>query len=68
MPRKLRELKSELRKAGFTSRPGKGDHSIWSHDQSTVARVVLAGHDGDDARDYQEADVRRAIEALGQGR
>jgi len=28
---KIRELKAILLKAGFTYRPGKGSHTVWSH-------------------------------------
>jgi predicted RNA binding protein YcfA (HicA-like mRNA interferase family) len=31
MPKKIRELKAMLRKAGFRWRPGKGSHTIWEH-------------------------------------
>ena len=60
MPKKIRELKSMLKKAGFTSRPGKGSHSVWYHPRAT-RMVVLAGKDGDDAKRYQEKDVKERI-------
>jgi hypothetical protein len=60
MPKKIRELKGLLAKAGFTCRPGKGSHTKWFH--SRLPRpVVLSGGDGDDAKPYQEADVARAL-------
>jgi len=33
MPRKVRALKADLRRAGFTSdtKRGKGSHSVWQH-------------------------------------
>jgi hypothetical protein len=31
MPRKIRELKAELRRAGFVERPAKGSHTFWEH-------------------------------------
>jgi predicted RNA binding protein YcfA (HicA-like mRNA interferase family) len=31
MPKKIRELKAILLKAGFTYTPGKGSHSEWQH-------------------------------------
>jgi predicted RNA binding protein YcfA (HicA-like mRNA interferase family) len=61
MPRKIRELKSMLTKAGFTCRPGKGDHTIWEHADRPGLRVVLSGNDGRDARRYQERQVEAAI-------
>lgn len=31
MPKKIRELKKQLLKAGFSYRQGKGSHIFWSH-------------------------------------
>jgi predicted RNA binding protein YcfA (HicA-like mRNA interferase family) len=63
MPRKLRQLKADLRKAGFFElrERGKGSHTRWEHPDVAEVAVTLAGHDGDDAKDYQESAVRRAI-------
>jgi len=62
--RKLRELRADLRSAGFRNRGGKGDHQNWEHPR--VARAVgLAGQDGDDAQPYQEQAVRAALDELG---
>ncbi|GET40633.1 hypothetical protein MiSe_54440 [Microseira wollei NIES-4236] len=33
MPKKIRELKKLLLKAGFTYRQGKGSHQVWNHSQ-----------------------------------
>jgi predicted RNA binding protein YcfA (HicA-like mRNA interferase family) len=63
MPRKLRELRAELRQAGFRNRGGKGDHQNWEHPMVTK-RVGLAGQDGDDAQPYQEKAVRDALGEL----
>ena len=63
MPRKIRELKAQLRAAGFTERQGKGSHTVWRH-LLVPQRVVLAGADGDDAKPYQERDVRIALSKL----
>jgi hypothetical protein len=62
-PRKIRQLKSDLRKAGFVERKdrGKGSHARWFDVAVPEVFVQLAGHDGDDARAYQERDVRQAI-------
>ena len=62
MPRKIRQLKAALRKAGFVALPrrGKGSHVIWKHPGSG-AEVNLAGADGADAHHYQEREVRDAI-------
>lgn len=61
MPRKVRQLESDLRRAGFAVDPdrGKGSHGWWMH--PTGVRVTLAGRSGADAKDYQEQDVRDAI-------
>ena len=65
MPKKVRELKARLLKAGFTYRPGKGDHTVWKHPR--LARsITLSGNDGDDARSYQEKNVRQALAELGE--
>jgi hypothetical protein len=63
MPRKLRELRADLRRAGFRNRGGKGDHQNWEHPQIAKA-VGLAGQDGDDAQPYQERAVRAALDEL----
>lgn len=60
MPRKIRELIRDLERAGFTNRGGKGSHRNFEH--AKVKRtVVVAGKEGDDAKDYQEKAVKRAI-------
>ena len=63
MPRKIRQLKADLRKAGFVERPGKGSHTNWAH-PLVPNSVTLSGHDGDDAKTYQEKSVREALEQL----
>jgi predicted RNA binding protein YcfA (HicA-like mRNA interferase family) len=60
MPRKIRELKAMLRKAGFVQRAGKGSHTVWSH-PLLIEEVVLSGGDGEDAKRYQERDVLLAL-------
>jgi predicted RNA binding protein YcfA (HicA-like mRNA interferase family) len=60
MPRKIRELKAMLRKAGFSSRSGKGSHTVWNHPR-LIYSLTLSGNDGDDARKYQETMVQQAI-------
>ncbi|MDP1588854.1 MAG: type II toxin-antitoxin system HicA family toxin [Prosthecobacter sp.] len=62
MPRKLRQLISDLRRAGFVDRGGKGSHRNFEH--AAGARVTLSGAEGDDAKHYQERDVRDAIEQI----
>jgi predicted RNA binding protein YcfA (HicA-like mRNA interferase family) len=61
MPRKIRELIRDLERAGFTNRGGKGSHRNFEH-PNLNRTVVIAGKEGDDAKQYQETAVRRAIE------
>jgi len=60
MPRKVRQLISDLEKAGFVNRGGKGSHRNYIH--LTGARVTVSGQPGDNAQPYQERQVRRQIE------
>jgi predicted RNA binding protein YcfA (HicA-like mRNA interferase family) len=60
MPKKIRDLKRMLRKAGFTDRPGRGSHTVWYHPK-LKENVTVAGHDGDDAKPYLEKQVKEAI-------
>ena len=63
MPRKVRQLKTDLRAAGFVQLPGrgKGSHSVWVHTVHTGISVTIAGQDGEDAKRYQEDQVTAAI-------
>ena len=60
MPRKIRNLKADLRSAGCIMRPGKGSHTVWGH-ALIPDTFTLSGADGDDAQPYQEREVRRLI-------
>ena len=66
MPRKIRQLKADLRRAGYELLPGrgKGDHTAWRHPVLGGRPLTLDGQDGDDAKRYQEQDVRRAVAAV----
>jgi predicted RNA binding protein YcfA (HicA-like mRNA interferase family) len=66
MPKKVRELKSALQKAGFSYRSGKGSHTVWFHPLLPDCRVVISGKDGADADRYHEKDVRDALRDLEQ--
>jgi predicted RNA binding protein YcfA (HicA-like mRNA interferase family) len=57
MPRKIRELISDLERSGFINRGGKGSHRNF---QKSGISVVLSGQLGDDAKPYQEREVKRA--------
>jgi hypothetical protein len=63
VPRKIRQLKADLKKAGFRqlTERGKGSHIMWEHPLVPGIAVNLAGNDGDDAKPYQEKAVREAI-------
>jgi len=67
VPRKVRELVRDLLDAGFYEIPGggKGSHRKFSHARYLGA-VTVSGGAGDDAKHYQEKQVRRAIERLSQ--
>ena len=62
MPRRIRQLIADLEKAGFVNRGGKGSHRNFTHPKGL--RVTLSGNPGDDAKHYQERDVRRALDAV----
>jgi predicted RNA binding protein YcfA (HicA-like mRNA interferase family) len=63
MPKKIRELKAMLAKAGFRWRPGKGSHTIWEHPLAEKS-VVLSGSDGQDAKRYRERQVAQQLEVV----
>jgi predicted RNA binding protein YcfA (HicA-like mRNA interferase family) len=62
MPRKVRQLIADLQRAGFVNRGGKGSHRNFTHPQGV--RLLISGGEGDDAKHYQERDVRRALAAV----
>ena len=59
MPRKIRALISDLERAGFINRGGKGSHRNYEHPKGM--RVTISGKLGDDAKSYQEKEVKRNI-------
>lgn len=61
MPRKIRQLITDLERAGFVNRGGKGSHRNFVHPKGV--RATVSGGSGDDAKPYQEKEVRRKIEA-----
>jgi predicted RNA binding protein YcfA (HicA-like mRNA interferase family) len=64
MPRKVRELVRDLLDADFHEiSGGKGSHRKFVHARYSGA-VTLSGNAGDDAKPYQEKQVRRAIEEV----
>ena len=65
MPRKIRELIKDLKATGFTEIPGagKGSHRKFVHARY-AGTVTLSGQTGDDAKPYQESQVRQAIDEV----
>jgi predicted RNA binding protein YcfA (HicA-like mRNA interferase family) len=64
MPRKVRDLIADLERNGFASRGGKGSHRNFLHPKGV--RITISGSPGDDAKPYQEKDVRKAIREASQ--
>ncbi len=60
MPRKIRQLKADLQKAGAYQTSQEGSHTKWIHSLVSTSTLILSGHDGDDAKPYQEKDVRNS--------
>ena len=63
MPKKIRELKAMLSKAGCISEPGKGSHTKWKHPLIN-RKIVLSGKDGNDAKSYQEKEVKKLLQDI----
>lgn len=63
MPKKIRELKKMLKKAGFRDFRGKGSHNHWIHPLYS-GKITLSGQDGSDAKPYQEKEVFNAIDEV----
>jgi predicted RNA binding protein YcfA (HicA-like mRNA interferase family) len=65
MPKKIRELRAALAKAGFKKdKSSGGSHTKWKH-PNRQEPVVLSGNDGADAKRYQEKDVDQALKDVG---
>jgi predicted RNA binding protein YcfA (HicA-like mRNA interferase family) len=64
MPRKLRQLRADLKAAGaYIATKTPGSHEKWKH-PDVADMVELAGNDGKDAHHYQERQVKRFIEKI----
>lgn len=61
MPKKIRELITELRAAGFIDYPGKGSHRNF---KKNGVLVTISGKTGADAKPYQEKAVKKALEQV----
>jgi predicted RNA binding protein YcfA (HicA-like mRNA interferase family) len=58
MPRKIKALIAELKKAGFINRGGKGSHRNF---ESGNVKITISGKEGADAKRYQEKEVAKKI-------
>ena len=64
MPKKIRDLIKDLKKAGFYEIPGgKGSHRKFTHINYAGA-VTVSGKLGNDAKTYQEKQIKQAIETV----
>ena len=63
MPRKIRQLISDLEKYGFTNKGGHGSHRNYVHVKYPYV-VVISGKSGSDAKKYQEKTVKKAIKEV----
>lgn len=61
MPRKIKQLIKDLEQAGFITRSGKGSHRNFVHPNLSKP-ITISGKPGDDAKHYQEKEVKKAIE------
>jgi predicted RNA binding protein YcfA (HicA-like mRNA interferase family) len=68
MPRKIRRLKVDLRKAGAYLVTQEGSHTKWKHPLVPASTLILSGHDGDDAKPYQERAVRNLLQEIAEAR
>jgi len=55
----VREPIRDLELAGFVDRGGKGSHRNFKHRRGI--KITISGNLGDDAKRYQERDVKKAI-------
>lgn len=62
MPRKIRQLVADLKRTGWflDVGAGKGSHRKFRHGELPYF-ILLSGGDGQDAKPYQEKDVKRAV-------
>ena len=62
VPPKIRQLLAVLERRGFEDREGKGSH--WNFVHPSGVRITISGRSGDDAKHYQERDLKRALEQI----
>lgn len=64
VPRKIRDLLKDLRKAGFVLvSGGKGSHRKFSAKDGQIV-TIIPGRDGDDAKPYLERQVQDKINEI----
>jgi predicted RNA binding protein YcfA (HicA-like mRNA interferase family) len=65
LPKKIREIKTILTKAGYIhlKQRGKGSHQVWEHPKLPTP-IVISRKDGDDAPLYLEKQVKDALKLL----
>jgi predicted RNA binding protein YcfA (HicA-like mRNA interferase family) len=68
MPRKIRQLKADLRRAGAYQVSQEGSHTRWKHPLVLASTLIISGHDGDDAKLYQEKAVRDLLRQIEEAR
>ncbi len=63
VPRKIRQLKADLTRAGAVLQRQRGtSHAIWTHPLLPGDSLPLSSHDdGEDAKPYQEKAVREFL-------
>ncbi len=66
MPKKIREIKQIVSRAGFILQKGrgKGSHSYWEHPLLPAMPLTIPGKDGEDAPPYLEKQMNQALKAL----
>jgi predicted RNA binding protein YcfA (HicA-like mRNA interferase family) len=68
MPRKIRQLKADLRRAGAYQVSQEGSHTRWKHPLVLASTLIISGHDGDDAKPYQEKAVHDLLRQIEEAR
>ncbi len=65
MPRKIRELKTQIVREGFVFLPkrGKGSHQRWRHPRLGKT-LTIPGKDGDDVPFYLEKQLEKLLAEL----
>jgi predicted RNA binding protein YcfA (HicA-like mRNA interferase family) len=65
MPRKIRELKTQIAREGFVYLPkrGKGSHERWKH-PLLGKTMTIPGQDGDDVPLYLEKQLAKLLVLL----